>query len=236
MTEFPAIHTEKEQLIQHLTDEPKRVMFLSKEKLADKDIARAVLYSSEAKRSDILSHFPDSIKDDIGLLASALPSIRSANETIRSNKTLMNDIINERPHEFGYSGKSLFSDHEYCRNAIDKLPSNVSRLPKDHPLLNDRGLALNVVSKDPNMLEHFKKFQDDAEVVHAGYKREEELIADQSQLYLVDDTILQYASDRIQKACETDDPHKVLNIMTLERKLQNSMAVKQSAPTRSIKI
>ena len=95
MTEFPAIYTEKEQLLQHLAEEPRRVMFLSKEKLEDKDIARAVLYSSEAKRNDLLSHFPDSIKNDLGLIASALPSIRSASEELRSNKTLMKDIINE---------------------------------------------------------------------------------------------------------------------------------------------
>lgn len=236
MTEFPAITTEKDQLLQLLAEEPKRVMFLSKEILEDKDIARVVLYSSEAKRNDLLSHFPDSIKNDLGLIASALPSIRSASEELRSNKTLMNDIINERPHEFGYSGKSLFNDEQYCRNAIQKLSSNASRLPKDHPLLNDRKLALDVVSKDPNMLEHFKRFQDDAEVVHVGYKREEELIADQSQLYLVDDTILQYASERIQKACEISDPHKVLNSMTLEQKLQTTLSVKQSKPTIRMKI
>lgn len=239
MKEFPPVAVDKEQLLQHLTDEPKRVIFLSKDMLSDKDIARAVLYSKEAKKNDLLRYFPESIKDDLALIASALPNIQSASESVRSNKTLMTDILNERPWEFGYSGQNLFEDDAYCRHAIEKLPSNVSRLPKDHPLLNDRSLAIEVVGKDPHMMEKFVKFQDDAEVIHVAYKSEEWIYSAANPDQMIntnDETILQFASERIQTACETNDPHKVLAAMTLERKMQKSLAPKQEARKPSLKI
>ncbi len=220
-----------------VTEDPRSIRHAGEECRDDKNIARQALYNN--RKQDLLYEFSSQIKNDYALIAGALPNITSAGESIRGDKALMTEIIKNEPSQFRSSTPSLMEDQEYSRLALSLEPRVVRWLPESHPLLKDRALALETVNRKPETLEFFKAFHDDAEVVHVAYKKEEWNLSEANpdkSIVLDDETILQYASDRIQTACETNDPHKVLGAMTLERKMQKSLAPKHEPRRPSIKI
>lgn len=231
------LRDDKDVVMAAVIQNPRSIRLAGTECRADKDIARQVLYNE--KLTDVLCEFSNDIKNDYALIAGALPNVRSAGESIRGDKALMTEIIKVRPEQFVYSTRALMNDEEYCRLAISQMPRCVSCLHASHPLLRDRELALQSVNFHHDTLESFKPFQDDPQIVLAAYKREEwEYSPDNrnQKINTNDETVLQYASERIQKACEDNDPHKVLGAMALSEKLQAQMASKQESRRPSMKI
>lgn len=232
-----SLRDDKEVVMEAVIQNPKSIRHAGTECRADKDIARQALYNDG--KNDLLYEFSSLIKNDYALIAGALPNITSAGDSIRGDKALMTEIIKNEPSQFRSSTPSLMENQEYSRLAISLEPRVVRWLPDTHPLLTDRALALETVNRKPETLEFFKAFHDDAEVVHVAYKKEEWNLSEANPdkgIVLDDETILQFASERIQTACETNDPHKVLAAMTLERKMQKSLAPKQEARKPSLKI
>lgn len=231
------LRDDKEVVMAAVTQNPSSIRLAGTESRADKDIARQALYND--KLNSLLGEFSIEIKNDYALIASALPNIEHAGESIRGDKALMKEIIMDSPTQFRYATSTLKEDQEFSRLAINLEPCCIRWLPESNPLLKDRALALETVNRKPEALEFFKAFHDDAEVVHVAYKKEEWDLSQANPdkgIVLDDETILQYASERIQTACETNDPHKVLGAMTLEQKLQQKLAPKQAVKKMTMKI
>lgn len=231
------LRDDKDVVMAAVIQNPRSIRLAGVECCADKDIARHVLYNE--KRANVLTNFSDEIRNDHDLIASALPNIMSAGLSIKSDKAVMTEIVKARPDQFAWSSSSLFQDHDYCKMAINIDPSNVANLPENHALLRDKPLALETLKLDHENLRYFKALQDDAQVVHVALKSEEWAYSSSNPKQVIntnEESILQYASERIQKACENSDPHKVLGAMALSDKLQTKLAPKQEPRRPSIKI
>ncbi|VTU34411.1 DUF4116 domain-containing protein [Variovorax sp. RA8] len=225
-----SLQDDKEVVMEAVTENPRSIRYAGEECCKDKDIARQVLYND--KKADVLRYFSDEIRNDYALIASALPNIQSAGYEIRSDKSLMSEAVKARPQQFGWSMPKLFDDKEYCMMAINIDTANVRNLPENHPLLRDRALALETVSKNHETLGTFKFFHDDPEIIHAAYMREEWEYSDKNPNRTIntnEDSVIElFASERIQNACRGNDPHKALNSLVLLDKLSNNLAPKKS--------
>lgn len=120
-------------------------------------------------------------------------------EDIKDNKEIAKIAIKNHGSALECLSERLKDDEELVLSSLerdDRLIPNISVISKR--LKKDKKIALAAVKSFFLYLDQFDKmFQDDLEVILEALKQNDQL---------TDDIILQYASPRIQKICENQNP------------------------------
>lgn len=224
------IKNDKDVVLLAVNQDPTAIASASKTLRGDIDIARACLYPRESnnKNNDYLSYFSDDIKNNYGLIASSMCNVRFASEAIRNDKPLMTELVKDNYRQFQYAGDILKNDVEFCRLAIAQEATNIKFVPAESPLKSDKSFCIEVLTKNPDCLEYFPKFKDNAEVVLHAVRTENKMIEDKLTFGFRDQSVINHASDRLKKVVGDNDAEKSLNSLVLLDKLSNNLAPKKS--------
>lgn len=171
--------------------------------LADKDIARFVLYNA-APHQDYLGHFSEEIRADKNLIVASRSSIRHASDEIKADWEIVRDAVKYRPHDFAYASDSFKGDRTI---ALDAVRGNGAMLKHATPnLQDDTELAMIAVKSNPYALQYVSpRLRNNLEIVLEAVKQDEEAG--------------HFASKDIKKLIGDGDPVEVLTKAVQSEKL-----------------